>query len=108
MANSAPSKLPTSDARGPKAIVREMWESGMTFTELVARYQLGRSEGVVLRYLTDRAVQRRALGSRLSTLPWGTMTVNVVGSFVLGVVASASSGTGWPASIISILPSGRP
>ncbi len=41
------------DALGPKSIVREMWESGMTFTELVARYQLARSEGVVLRYLTD-------------------------------------------------------
>nr|WP_237448685.1 DEAD/DEAH box helicase [Nocardioides flavescens] len=37
----------------PKAVVREMWEQGMGFTDLVARYQLARSEGLVLRYLTD-------------------------------------------------------
>ncbi|MFC4555665.1 DEAD/DEAH box helicase [Georgenia faecalis] len=37
----------------PKAVVREMVENAMTFTDLVSRYQLGRSEGVVLRYLTD-------------------------------------------------------
>ena len=37
----------------PKSVVREMWEQGMGFTDLVARYQLARSEGLVLRYLTD-------------------------------------------------------
>ncbi len=37
----------------PKAVVREMWEQGMGFTDVVARYQLARSEGLVLRYLTD-------------------------------------------------------
>ena len=37
----------------PKAVVREMVEQAMTFSELVSRYQLARSEGVVLRYLTD-------------------------------------------------------
>jgi superfamily II RNA helicase len=41
------------DALGPKAIVREMYEQGMTFTDFVGRYQLARSEGLVLRYLTD-------------------------------------------------------
>jgi superfamily II DNA/RNA helicase len=41
------------DALEPKSVVREMWEQGMGFTELVARYQLARSEGLVLRYLTD-------------------------------------------------------
>jgi hypothetical protein len=41
------------DALGPKAVVREMWEQGMGFTDLVSRYQLARSEGLVLRYLTD-------------------------------------------------------
>jgi hypothetical protein len=30
-----------------------MWEQGMGFTDLVARYQLARSEGLVLRYLSD-------------------------------------------------------
>jgi hypothetical protein len=34
-------------------VVREMWEQGMGFTDLVSRYQLARSEGLVLRYLSD-------------------------------------------------------
>ncbi|GAB2763459.1 DEAD/DEAH box helicase [Nocardioides salsibiostraticola] len=37
----------------PKAIVREMYESGMSFNDFVRRYQLARGEGLVLRYLTD-------------------------------------------------------
>ncbi|MFK5582395.1 DEAD/DEAH box helicase [Serinicoccus sp. LYQ131] len=41
------------DALSPKAIVRDMWERAMSFTEFVSYYQLARSEGVVLRYLTD-------------------------------------------------------
>ncbi len=41
------------DALSPKSIVREMWEGGMGFTDFVGRYQLARSEGLVLRYLTD-------------------------------------------------------
>ncbi|MCW2794282.1 MAG: ski2-like helicase, partial [Nocardioides sp.] len=32
---------------------REMYEQGMSFTDFVGRYQLARSEGLVLRYLTD-------------------------------------------------------
>jgi len=43
----------TEDALGPKSIVREMYEQGMSFTDFVSRYQLARSEGLVLRYLTD-------------------------------------------------------
>jgi superfamily II RNA helicase len=41
------------DALSPKAVVREMYEQGMSFTDFVGRYQLARSEGLVLRYLTD-------------------------------------------------------
>ncbi len=41
------------DALLPKSVVREMWEQGMGFTDLVGRYQVARSEGLVLRYLTD-------------------------------------------------------
>ena len=37
----------------PKAIVREMVERAMTFTEYVAFYKLQRSEGLLLRYLSD-------------------------------------------------------
>jgi len=41
------------DALDPKSVVREMYEQGMSFTDLCRRYQLARSEGLVLRYLTD-------------------------------------------------------
>ncbi|MGM3262804.1 DUF3516 domain-containing protein, partial [Klebsiella pneumoniae] len=41
------------DALVPKSVVREMYEQAMGFTDVVARYQLARSEGLVLRYLTD-------------------------------------------------------
>ncbi|AZA13749.1 DEAD/DEAH box helicase [Corynebacterium choanae] len=37
----------------PKSIVRHMVERGMTFSDLISTYGLARSEGVVLRYLTD-------------------------------------------------------
>ena len=50
---------------------------------------LGGAVGASTRYLTDLAVQRR----HDSVLPWGTWTVNVVGSFVLGLVVAA--GPGW-------------
>jgi hypothetical protein len=41
------------DALVPKSVLREMWEQAMGFTDFVGRYQLARSEGLVLRYLTD-------------------------------------------------------
>lgn len=41
------------DALAPKSIVRTMWEQAMSFTDLISRYKLARSEGVVLRYLSD-------------------------------------------------------
>jgi superfamily II RNA helicase len=41
------------DALSPQSVVREMYEQGMSFTDFVARYQLARSEGLLLRYLTD-------------------------------------------------------
>jgi fluoride exporter len=41
---------------------------------------LGAAVGAPLRYLIDRAVQRR----HNTRFPWGTFTVNAIGSFVLG------------------------
>ncbi|MBV9594830.1 MAG: fluoride efflux transporter CrcB [Actinobacteria bacterium] len=46
---------------------------------------LGAAVGAPARYLTDRAVQAR----HASLFPWGTFTVNVVASLILGVVAGA-------------------
>ncbi|MDG4667086.1 DEAD/DEAH box helicase [Mycobacterium sp. 236(2023)] len=37
----------------PKSVAREMWERAMTFQEYVSVYGLTRSEGAVLRYLSD-------------------------------------------------------
>lgn len=44
----------------PKSVVRDMYERAMTFTEYVSFYSLGRSEGLVLRYLADayRAIRQ--------------------------------------------------
>jgi CrcB protein len=60
---------------------------------------LGAAIGAPLRYLTDRLVQSR----HDSVFPWGTLAVNVAGSFVLGMLAglpaspalSAVLGTGF-------------
>ncbi|MFV0318966.1 MAG: DEAD/DEAH box helicase [Microbacterium sp.] len=37
----------------PKSVVRDMYERAMSFGEYVAFYKISRSEGVVLRYLSD-------------------------------------------------------
>lgn len=44
----------------PKSVVRDMFERAMTFAEYVSFYQLQRSEGLVLRYLSDayRAIRQ--------------------------------------------------
>jgi len=44
----------------PKSVVRDMYERAMSFAEFVNWYQLGRSEGLVLRYLSDayRAIRQ--------------------------------------------------
>ncbi|HYJ69782.1 MAG TPA: CrcB family protein [Nocardioidaceae bacterium] len=44
---------------------------------------LGAAIGGPLRYLVDRAIQAR----HDSVFPWGTFTVNIAGSFILGVIA---------------------
>lgn len=48
---------------------------------------LGAVVGAPARYLTDRLVQSR----HASGFPWGTFTVNVVGSFILGTVVAATT-----------------
>ncbi|GAA4909531.1 fluoride efflux transporter CrcB [Streptomyces coeruleoprunus] len=46
----------------------------------------GGAVGAPLRYLTDRAVQAR----HDTVFPWGTLTVNLLGSLVLGVLTGAA------------------
>ena len=52
----------------PKSVVRDMYEWGRTFTEFVAYYGVTRSEGLVLRYLSDtyRAL-RQTVPERVKT-----------------------------------------
>jgi CrcB protein len=54
---------------------------------IVVWVALGAAIGAPARYLTDRAVQSR----HDSVFPWGTLTVNLVGSFVLGLLGAMSA-----------------
>nr|AHE39760.1 Camphor resistance protein crcB [Streptomyces sp. F8] len=47
---------------------------------------LGGAVGAPLRYLTDRSVQAR----HDTVFPWGTFSVNVVGSLILGILTGAA------------------
>lgn len=59
---------------------------------------LGGAIGAPARYLTDVVVQSR----HDSVLPWGTISINVAGSFVLGLVAGLASGSAsaWVLTLI--------
>ena len=63
---------------------------------------VGAAVGAPLRYLTDRAVQSR----HDSLFPWSTLTVNVVGSLILGVLAGGATAGAVPGSAIALLGTG--
>jgi CrcB protein len=50
----------------------------------------GAAIGAPLRYLSDRAIQAH----HDTVFPWGTFTVNVVGSLILGIVSGAVTAGG--------------
>jgi fluoride exporter len=54
--------------------------------------------GAPLRYLVDRFVQAR----HDSVFPWGTLTVNVAGSFVLGFLVTG----GLPSGVVAAVGTG--
>ena len=60
---------------------------------------LGAAVGAPLRYLTDRLVQAR----HDSVFPWGTLAVNTVGSFLLGLLAAGLSAHGLPPQAMAVL-----
>lgn len=62
----------------------------------------GAAVGAPLRYVVDRAIQRQ----RESVFPWGTLTVNVVGSFVLGVVVAAAAQGNLGADVVALVGTG--
>lgn len=61
---------------------------------------VGAAIGAPLRYLTDRAVQSR----HESLFPWGTISVNVAGCLVLGVLTGA--GTALPGPVLTLAGTG--
>lgn len=63
---------------------------------------LGGAIGAPLRYLADLFVQSR----HASVFPWGTFSVNVVGSLVLGVTAAAVVELGSPSWVLALVGTG--
>jgi len=68
----------------------------------VALVVLGAVIGAPVRYLTDLVVQSR----HDTVFPWGTFTVNVVGSFVLGVVGATVAVQGAPTWVLTLIGTG--
>lgn len=68
----------------------------------VAMVLLGGAVGAPLRYLTDLFVQSR----HDSVFPWGTFTVNVLGSLVLGVTAALVANMGSPPWVLALVGTG--
>lgn len=63
---------------------------------------LGGAVGAPLRYLTDLFVQSR----HDSVFPWGTFTVNITGSLVVGAVASAVTSHDVPSWVLTLVGTG--
>lgn len=63
---------------------------------------LGAALGAPARYLTDRAIQSR----HDTVFPWGTFTVNVVGSLILGLLVGLASHYDVPAPVVAAIGTG--
>lgn len=63
---------------------------------------IGAAVGASCRYLLDRSIQAR----HDMAFPLGTLTINVSGSFVLGVVLTATSAGAAPAQLAALLGAG--
>jgi fluoride exporter len=63
---------------------------------------LGGMIGAPTRYLTDRAVQAR----HDSVFPWGTLSINVAGSLLLGSLLGAQQHLGLPSQVVLLLGTG--
>ncbi|WP_439938791.1 fluoride efflux transporter CrcB [Nocardia sp. N13] len=68
----------------------------------VAMVLLGGAIGAPMRYLTDLLVQSR----HDSVFPWGTFTVNVLGSLVLGITAAVAVDLAPPAWVLALVGTG--
>lgn len=68
----------------------------------VAMVLLGGALGAPARYLTDLFVQSR----HDSVFPWGTFTVNILGSLILGVTAAAVTDLAAPSWVLALVGTG--
>jgi CrcB protein len=57
---------------------------------------LGAAFGAPLRYLVDRGIQAR----HDTVIPWGTLTVNLVGSLVLGLLTGLAAHRDVPPEVV--------
>lgn len=63
---------------------------------------LGAALGAPARYLTDRTIQSR----HDTVFPWGTFTVNVVGSLILGLLVGLASHYDVPVPVVAAVGTG--
>jgi CrcB protein len=63
---------------------------------------IGGAVGAPVRYLADLFIQSR----HDSVFPWGTFTVNAVGSLVLGATAGGVSAAGGPQWLLTLVGTG--
>jgi superfamily II RNA helicase len=98
----------------PKSIVRDQFERAMTFTEYVAFYKLQRSEGLLLRYLSDayralrQTVPESARSEELGDLiEWLGEVTRLTDSSLLDEWASLTSLAGATADLGDVPPPTR-
>jgi CrcB protein len=60
---------------------------------------VGAAVGAPLRYLTDRFIQAR----HDTIFPWGTLAVNIAGSFILGVIIGLAAAGRLDSAIVTVL-----
>jgi hypothetical protein len=103
----------SEDQLSPKSIVRDMWERAMSFTEYVSFYGLTRSEGLVLRYLSDayRALRSSVPDAKRTELltdltEWLGELIRQVDSSLLDEWEQLAAGAGSDQSLEPVRPRG--
>jgi fluoride exporter len=74
----------------------------LSHTVLIAAVLAGGMLGAPVRYLADRAFQ----GRHDSVFPWGTFTVNMAGSALVGFLLGAQRHLGLPPAAFALLATG--
>ena len=95
----------------PKTVVRDLYERAMTFVDYINFYKLARSEGLVLRYLSDAyRASRQTIPDEFKTeelqdiIEWLGELVRQVDSSLLDEWEELSNPTLEPNGVVSVLP----